>query len=216
MTTGPLETDPRFWIVSEALASYAADADDPPPPDPGWLQAAVAVVIRANPGLEILLIKRARSERDPWSGHMALPGGRRDPCDGDLQATAVRETLEETGLDLARTGVPLGRLDEIKPGSVRLPKLTIAPFVWGVPAHAAARVASRELDAVHWVPLDTLRHPETHADVAIPLPGGDRTFPCYRVVDEIVWGLTYRILRQFLERYPDAELRPPEPPPTPR
>jgi 8-oxo-dGTP pyrophosphatase MutT (NUDIX family) len=188
---------------------YAAGADDPPPPGPGWLQAAVALVVRANQGLELLLIKRARSERDPWSGHMALPGGRRDPGDDSLQATAVRETREETGLDLARVGVPLGRLDEVRPGSVRLPKLTIAPFVYGVPAHAEARAASREVDAVHWVPLDRLRAPETHDDVEIPLPGGTRTFPCYRVVDEIVWGLTYRILRQFLERHPDAELRTP-------
>ena len=209
MTRGPLETDPRFWVVSEALASYATGADDPPPPDPAWLQAAVTVVIRANRGLELLLIKRARSERDLWSGHMALPGGRRDPGDDSLQATAVRETLEETGLDLARVGVPLGRLDEIRPGSVRLPKLTIAPFVYGVPAGAEARVASREVDAVHWVPLDVLRAPETHDDVDIPLPGGTSTFSCYRVVDEIVWGLTYRILRQLLQRYPDAELRAP-------
>ena len=213
--TGPLETDPRFWILSEALASYAGGADEAAP-DAGWLQAAVAVVIRGMPDLEVLLIKRSRSERDPWSGHMALPGGRRDACDASLQATAARETLEETGLDLARSGVSLGRLDEIRPESVRLPKLTIAPFVWGVPAHAGACVASPEVDAVHWVPLDTLRHPETHDDVAIPLPGGVRTFPCYRVADEVVWGLTYRILRQFLERYPDAELRAPGSPPTPR
>ena len=209
MTGGPLETDPRFWVLSEALASYAGDADDPPPADPGWLQAAVAVVVRATPALEMLLIKRARSERDPWSGHMALPGGRRDPADDSLRTTAVREALEETGVDLARAGVPLGRLDELRPGSVRLPKLTVAPFVWGVPAHAQARVASAEVEAVHWVALHTLRHPEAHADVDIPLPGGVRTFPCYRVVDEIVWGLTYRILRQFLERFPDAALRAP-------
>ena len=201
-----LETDPRFWILSEALASYASDANDPPPPDPDYLQAAVSVAIRANAYLEMLLIKRARSERDPWSGHMALPGGRRDPEDATLQVTAVRETLEETGLDLDRWGVPLGRLEEIMPGSVRLPKLTIAPFVYGVPANAEARVASGEVDQVYWVPLDHLRDPGNHGDVEIPLPGGARTFPCYRVEDEIVWGLTYRIVRQFLERYPDSEL----------
>ena len=204
---GPLETDPRFWILSEALASYASGADDPPAPDPGWLQAAVSVVIRANHGLDLLLIKRARSERDPWSGHMALPGGRRDPADASLQVTAVRETREETGLDLDVEGVLLGRLEEIKPESVRLPKLTISPFVYGVSAQVKASVASREVDAVHWISLDTLRHPEAHGDVDIPLPGGTRSFPCYRVADEIVWGLTYRILRQFLERYPDSRLR---------
>lgn len=207
MSRSPLETDPRFWVLSEALASYAADADDPPPPDPDYLQAAVSVVVRANRTLELLLIKRASSKRDPWSGHMALPGGRRDATDADLRDTAVRETREETGLDLEREGVALGRLDEIKPGSVRLPKLTIAPFVYGVPARAGAHVASPEVEAVHWVSLDTLRAPATHGDVEIPLPGGARTFPCYRVVDEVVWGLTYRILHQFLELYPDGELR---------
>ena len=78
--------------------------------------AAVSVVVRANRHLDLLLIKRARSERDPWSGHMALPGGRRDPEDRDLEATASRETLEETGLDLAGVGTPLGRLDLLTPG----------------------------------------------------------------------------------------------------
>ncbi len=213
MSREPIETDPRFWILSEALASYAADADDPPAPDPDSLQAAVSVVVRGRPDIDLLLIKRARSERDPWSGHMAFPGGRRELRDASLQATAARETLEETGLDLEHLGMPLGRLDEVRPGSVRLPKLTIAPFVYGVPARAEARVASREVDAIHWVPLDVLRAPATHGDVEIPLPGGTRTFPCYHVADEIVWGLTYRILRRFLELYPDSELRTP---PTPR
>lgn len=212
MTTpsqGPLETDPRFWVLSEALASYAADADDPPPPDPDYIQAAVTLTIRANAGLDLLLIKRARSERDPWSGHMALPGGRRDAVDGSLLETAVRETREEVGLDLTTQGVHLGRLDEVAPGSVRLPKLTIAPFVFGVPGSAQAHVASHEIEAVHWVSLDELRNPSTHGTVDIPLPGGARSFPCYRVVDDIVWGLTYRILSQFLDLYPDEALRTP-------
>jgi 8-oxo-dGTP pyrophosphatase MutT (NUDIX family) len=203
----PLETDPRFWILSEALASYAADADDPPLRDADLLQAAVTLVLRGGDGLDLLLIKRARSERDPWSGHMALPGGRRDPTDGTLLDTAVRETLEETGVDLVARGAHLGRLDDVTPGSVRLPKLFIAPFVFGVHADVTARVASREIDEVHWITLDELRAPETHGEVEIPLPGGMRTFPCYHVVGEIVWGLTYRILSQFLELYPDSELR---------
>jgi 8-oxo-dGTP pyrophosphatase MutT (NUDIX family) len=207
MSQSPLETDPRFWVLSEALASYASDADDPPPPDPDFLQTAVSLVIRANDHLDLLLIKRARSDRDPWSGHMALPGGRRDPGDRSLLDTASRETLEETGLDLSAGGVHLGKLDEVAPASVRLPKLTIQPFVFGVPGSAQADVASREVQAVHWITLDQLRAPETHSDVEIPLPGGSRTFPWYRVVDEVVWGLTYRSLAQFLELYPDSELR---------
>jgi len=203
---GPLETDPRFWVLSEALASYAGDEDDPLLLDEAYLQAAVSVVVRARPDLELLLIKRAQSERDPWSGHMALPGGRRDPGDRDLQSTAVRETLEETGVDLDRHGRVLGRLEVVAPSSPRLPKLTISPFVFGVEQRIEARVASPEIERIFWVPLDHLRDPAHHTHVEVPLPGGDRRFPCYEVADEIVWGLTHRILRQFLELYPDAEL----------
>lgn len=206
MPENPLETDPRFWVLSEALASYAADADDPPTRGAEFLQTAVSLIIRGNDHLDLLIIKRARSERDPWSGHMALPGGRRDPEDDSIRETAERETREEVGLDLEQHGVHLGALDEVATASPRLPKLTIAPFVYGVPSHAEAWVASTEVEAIHWVRLDALRAPENQGSIEIPLPGGSRAFPCYNVVGEVVWGLTYRILSQFLDLYPDAEL----------
>ena len=200
---GPLETDPRFWVLSEALASYAGDANDPLVLEGRYVQAAVALVLRAKDPLELLLIKRATSERDPWSGHMALPGGRRDESDADLLHTAKRETLEETGVDLEREGRPLGRLEDIAPSSPRLPKLTISPFVFGVPAHVEAHVASREVERVCWVSVADLRSPATRSEVEIPLPGGPQSFPSFRVIGEQVWGLTYRILERFLEVYPD-------------
>lgn len=208
MSVNPLQTDVRFWLLSEALASYASDHDDPPIRDSDRVQAAVSLVLRGSVDLEVLLIKRARSERDPWSGHMALPGGRRDGSDPALVDTAVRETREETGLDLARDGSRLGALDSLAPSSRRLPALTIYPFVFGVLHDATARVASREVERVLWVSLDALRSPEGRGEVEMELPGGARTFPCYHVDGEVVWGLTYRIVHQFLERYPDRELGP--------
>jgi 8-oxo-dGTP pyrophosphatase MutT (NUDIX family) len=201
-----IRTDPRFWVLSEALASYASDRDDPPIQEGDRLQAAVSVVIRGRKSLDFLLIKRATSERDPWSGHMALPGGRRDESDTDLLATSRRETLEETGVDLEAIGAPLGRLDDVAPSSVRLPKLTISSYVFGVPADTVAVVASPEVESVHWVPLDALRDPANHGQVDIPLPGGPRDFPCYQLVGEQVWGLTHRILQSFLTLYPESEL----------
>jgi len=206
VSPGPLETDPRFWVLSEALASYAGDANDPLVLEGGIVQASVAVVLRARDPLEILLIKRATSERDPWSGHMALPGGRRDEVDADAFDTARRETLEETAVDLIATGKPLGRLDDVQPSSVRLPRLVISPFVFGVPRHVEASVASREVDQVFWVSIDHLRAPETRSSVSIPLPGGERHFPSFMVHGEHVWGLTYRILEQFMELYPEGEI----------
>jgi 8-oxo-dGTP pyrophosphatase MutT (NUDIX family) len=204
VTSGPLETDPRFWILSEALASYAGDANDPLVLEGDVVQASVALVLRARDPLELLLIKRATSERDPWSGHMALPGGRRDEVDSDAVETARRETLEETAVDLSGYGTQLGRLDDVQPSSVRLPRLAISPFVFGVPAHLDATVASREVDQVFWVSVDTLRDPTTRSAITIPLPGGPTDFPSFLVHGEHVWGLTYRILQQFLELYPDG------------
>ena len=196
--------DPRFAVLREALAAYASDPDDPTPAPSEPLQAAVALVVRAGDALEVLLIKRAKRAGDPWSGHMALPGGRRDAEDESLLHTAMRETREETGVALAERGVHLGRLEEVRPQSASLPRLSVTPHVFGVPAGTRALVASAEVEAVHWVAIDRLRHSDTRNEVEIPLPGGARSFPCLTVGDDVVWGLTYRILDEFLARAPEV------------
>ena len=169
-------------------------------------QAAVALIVRGNRELEVLLIKRADSERDPWSGHIALPGGRRDDDDGTLLLTAIRETMEEVGLDLERKARLLGRLDAVGPASPRLPPLMVTPFVFGITSEAEAYVASPEVAEVFWVPVCELSSPDSRSTVEIPLPGGPREFPCYRVAGQVIWGLTYRMIEQFLEIYAEPEL----------
>lgn len=206
MPLSPHQTDPRFWVLSEALSSYASDADDPPIEEGDHLQAAVSLVVRAKPDLELLFIKRARSERDPWSGQMALPGGRRDDDDAGLIETAMREAMEEVGLDLKDGGRALGRLDEVSPNTPLLPKLTITPFVFGIDAESRARIASHEVARIYWIPIDELRDPANISTVEVPLPNGRKSFPCYCVAGEIVWGLTYRMVSQFMEAYPKLEL----------
>src|SRR5215471_21768996 len=76
--------------------------------------AAVAAILRDREGeAEVLLIRRAQKTGDPWSGHMAFPGGRQDPSDLDLLHTAVRETQEEVGLELSPGRNLIGRLDDL-------------------------------------------------------------------------------------------------------
>lgn len=190
--------DPRLWVLREALASYASDPDDPPIEEDDTVQAAVSLVLRGGDPVDFLIIKRAEHEDDPWAGHMALPGGRRESVDGDLADTAVRETLEETGVDLDELGDRLGRLEEVAPSGARLPRLTITPFVYAVPDSTRAKVASREVAHVHWVRLADLHEPANRGTIEMELPGGTRSFPCFRVAGEVVWGLTYRILEDFL------------------
>lgn len=200
--------DRRFGALREALAVDTSGADKSALASAGFLQAAVAIVVRGREPLEVLLIKRALRQGDPWSGHMALPGGRRDPSDDSLLRTAVRETVEETGLDLDQLGLHLGQLEALCPYSAVLPRLKVTPQVFGVPAESRAHAASAEVDAVHWVPLDVLRLPKTRGKIDVLLPGGARTFPCLRIGNDTVWGLTYRILDDFLARAPGASPRP--------
>ena len=159
--------------------------------------AAVAMIFRSTPEMEVLLVRRSISERDPWSGHMALPGGRRDATDASILHTAIRETHEETGLEITEQAA-LGRLPPVSPQTRRVPTVRVTPFVFGVPGEAVATVASPEIDSVFWVGLNELRDPDNHSVVGIPLIGTVREFPAYRVQGQVVWGLTYRILSRFL------------------
>lgn len=181
-----------------ALADLPRDPVLPPAGD--RVQAAVALILREPDPVDVLFIKRSLSPRDPWSGHMALPGGRLESGDAHLLDTAIRETMEETGIVLEGGASYLGRLPSVSPASVRLPPITISPHVFLARGPLDATVASHEVAAVHWVSLADLRNPEASGHVQIDLPGGTRSFPCFRVAGEVVWGLTYRILVEFLGR----------------
>lgn len=157
-------------------------------------RAAVAAVLReAGSGLELLFIRRAEDPKDRWSGHMAFPGGREEPEDKDLVATAVRETAEEIGLDLVRQGDLLGGLDEVHALARGRPvDLGITPFVFRL--HGPAQLTlSPEVTSLHWLPLDDLlgeRHLTTFEYVH---EGTPLRLPCLRVGEVVIWGLTFRM-----------------------
>ena len=162
-------------------------------------RAAVALVLRltGEDRRELLLIKRADYEGDPWSGHVALPGGRQEPEDATLEATAVRETREETAIDLRRHGELLGTLDEIYPRTPVLPPIVVRPYVFTV-APEVPIVPSEEVAAAFWVPLAALRDPAAVVETTVVVRGEERSVPSFRHGDYVIWGLTERILRQFV------------------
>jgi len=159
----------------------------------------VALIVRPRDELELLLIKRAVHERDPWSGHVALPGGRRSHADRDLIDTAIRETREEVGIVIDRDADLIGTLDEVAPRTPRLPPIVIAPFVFAADATTACTVDPREVDAAVWVPVAALRDANAASEILIELEGGARSFPALTFGEYVIWGLTHRILEQFLE-----------------
>src|SRR5204863_9089886 len=121
-------------VITLAAVRRALVGHQPQPAQaPGARPAAVSLVlVEGAEGAELLLIKRAERAGDPWSGQIALPGGRQDPGDADLLATAVRETREETGVDLA-TAERLGILDDLAPRTASLPPVIVRPFVFALP-----------------------------------------------------------------------------------
>jgi 8-oxo-dGTP pyrophosphatase MutT (NUDIX family) len=190
------DADPRLIQLRHVFEGRAARAV-PRGPDHG--EAAVALLVRPRASLELLLIRRAELHGDPWSGHVALPGGRRAPADDDLFGTACREAQEEVGVPLHRVGTFIGALDEITPGTPLLPPIVIAPFVLAVPPDTRAEPDAREVQAAMWVPVDALRATTAIAEVHMNLPDGSRSFPSLIYQDFVIWGLTYRVLQQFLE-----------------
>ena len=166
----------------------------------GMRRAAVALILHLGEANEpeLLMIKRAVYDGDPWSGHIALPGGRREPGDLSLEETAIRETREETAIDLARDGRVIGRLDDVLPLSAPLPSIAIAPFVSVHGALSELRL-SCEVAEAFWVPISALRDPRASREVVLDLTGGPRRTPSFQHRGHIIWGLTERILRQFLD-----------------
>ncbi|CAN5793053.1 CoA pyrophosphatase [soil metagenome] len=209
--------DPRLRGIARAIAARKVRGILPSRSDGGarwgdaggYVQASVALVVRPEPrNLEVLLIKRAPRAGDPWSGHMALPGGRRDVQDPDPLSTAMRETLEEVGIDLRTTGTPLGALDEVQPLDAGVPPLVISPFAFSVPTGTAA-TPNVEVDAALWIPLRELTDPAARAEHLHPFADGTSLrFPALSCRGHTVWGLTYRVLSQFLQlAAPNAEAR---------
>ena len=165
-------------------------------------RAAVALVLRAgvDDALELLFIKRAEYAGDPWSGHIAFPGGRHEPADRSLEETAVRETREELALDLRAHGRVLGTLDDLHPRTASLPPIVVRPYV-AVVAPEVTLVPSSEVALAFWVPLATLQAPDATVESTIELQSGVRwRVPSFVHQGHTIWGMTERILRQLLDR----------------
>ena len=147
--------------------------------------------------LDLLLIRRAEHPRDPWSGQIGLPGGMKEPADADLLATAVRETAEETGVELPPSSL-IGRLDDCRPRRNSLPDVMIRPHVFFLEKRPETR-CSAELQYCFWAPLPELA--KAHEKVELVSSSGNRRTEAYRAANgDLVWGITYGILSEFFRK----------------
>lgn len=163
-------------------------------------QAAVAILLAELDGdAHALLIQRADREGDPWSGHMAFPGGHRHDGEDDLFSTAARETFEEVGIDLHRQAEPIGRLDDIRAQSDRPLDMLIRPYVCAAGGILVPEPNHREVRDTVWVPLSALKRPETAGYHPHRVAGTTVSFPAFVYRGFTIWGLTYRMLTTLLE-----------------
>ncbi len=147
----------------------------------------------------MLLIKRAERTGDPWSGHMAFPGGRFEASDAHLLETAIRETREEIGLDLEATATVVARLDDI--AAIRSSSgLIITPFVFAHHGDDPIFAPNEEVAEVLWADVAPLMRGERATTLAYRFGKTDLDLPAYDVGGRIVWGLTYQVLEPLLSR----------------
>lgn len=167
---------------------------------PDHERAGVAVVLRDGPvSAEVLLIERAIHDGDPWSGHMAFPGGRMEPADGSTRVTAARETHEEVGVDLSRSAY-LGAVDELVGNRRVSPRLVVTAHAFHVTEPPCLALERREVQNAFWFPLAELHAEHRRVEHVIPeLPR--LRFPGVAVGvpgRHVVWGLTFRFLERML------------------
>lgn len=165
---------------------------------PARPKAAVALLLVADPD-RLLVIRRAERADDPWSGQLALPGGRWDETDADLLATAIRETEEETGIHLEREWCR-AQLDDLVPMTAALPPIMVRPFVFLLP-EAIAPGLSNEVAHAAWLPLANLMAEGVYRPTKIDVRGAPRTVAGYHLPEGFLWGMTERILTPVLKTW---------------
>ncbi len=188
----------EFALLRQQIAARALPLEPLPIELNRIRQAAVTILLREqNDTAELLIIKRAEHPRDPWSGHLALPGGRAEPIDANLIATAARETWEEVGIELSADQHFIGRLATLLPNNPRLPQIEISPLIAIAPAEFSLEL-SEEVAAAFWLPVRTLQtaglsemHPFNYDKITVK-------YPAYPSPQGLIWGITQRILTEFL------------------
>jgi 8-oxo-dGTP pyrophosphatase MutT (NUDIX family) len=168
-------------------------------PEPRNSAAAVALVLAGRQDdLSLCFIRRAEHPLDPWSGHMALPGGRWDPTDPHPRAAAERETLEEVGLSLDDPHW-LGPLSDVlvRLGGGDDRRMILSSFVYYLGEELAPFAPNHEVAEAFWIPLGYLWDARNMGSLEWERDGKSLLYPAIRFRDSSIWGLTFRVLTLF-------------------
>ncbi|MEO7367641.1 MAG: CoA pyrophosphatase [Gemmatimonadaceae bacterium] len=189
-----LRQEPRIARLIERLEAHNPTEVN----DEAARRAAVAIVFRmgADDEPEVFFIQRAEYEGDPWSGHIAFPGGREEKDDETLADTAIREVFEETGINLGDAEL-VAPLDDLHPRHVRLPAVVVRPFVF-LAGDVPEPVLSSEVADCFWVPLSALLDRSVWKDAKVLAGEVEISRIAFHHRGYVIWGMTERILSGLL------------------
>ncbi|MDX1802779.1 MAG: CoA pyrophosphatase [Alcanivorax sp.] len=164
-------------------------------------EAAVLIPLLDLPEPEVVLTLRS-SSMPTHAGEVAFPGGKRDPGDNDLLATALRESEEEVGLPAEQVEV----LGQLSPLASRY-GMKVTPFV-GIVDPAVRLVAEPgEIDTIFQVPLRFFLEQQPELSSPIDFFGRRFRIPSYYYGDKRVWGLTAFMILDLINHVYDAGIR---------
>jgi 8-oxo-dGTP pyrophosphatase MutT (NUDIX family) len=182
-------------LEGEIFEKVAKNLTTLEPKSQGLKFAAVSIILRDRDSPSVLLIKRADRAGDPWSGQIAFPGGKMQQGDGTARDTAVRETMEEVGIDLDKGAEFLGYAGTT---TTHTGTMDVVPSVF-VLKQAVDIKPNEEVASYRWVKIEDFLSPNGMSTYRLNYDGRTVELPAYTVGDYVVWGLTHRILSSVLK-----------------
>ena len=158
-------------------------------------KAAVAIIRCEQPTTSFLLLRRASHPGDPWSGHFSFPGGRKEAYDRTLFETCLRETEEETGIELNDSQLILTLKPEVA-GHSSQHLIWVQPFLFSLPQRPEIILDTTEIVSSSWISAKQFARPASHSETEM-LPG--KVFPTFPLQDYYLWGFTYKLLGKIMQ-----------------
>jgi 8-oxo-dGTP pyrophosphatase MutT (NUDIX family) len=183
----------------QALMPMVLDAGGPRP-RPGWdapsssaRPAGVLVLLFPDEAGDARLVLTERVDRGGHhSGEVSFPGGRAEPGDADIVATALREAAEEVGLDPAECGARV--LGALTTQWVPVSNFTVTPVVAVAARRPAMRRQPSEVAAIVEAPVRAFLPDAPLLHVEREVRGFRLSYAAYPVDGLVVWGMTARVL----------------------
>jgi 8-oxo-dGTP pyrophosphatase MutT (NUDIX family) len=157
--------------------------------------AVVILIFQSNKGQEeIVFIKRNEYEGH-HSGQVSFPGGKEDKEDQSLEYTAIRECLEEIGVELSLNEL----IGHLTPLYVMVSEVMIYPYVFYLPKEPEFITDKSEVNYLIRYPFDKLTDKSIKKEKIMAFQGIDYCVPYYSINSEVVWGATAMILAELID-----------------